>query len=258
VQRSWRLTRLVLGGYVAAGTLLMCLAALIAPWLFSVHGWLGFVVIVSVVVPDFVLGRYRMARGRELTLATSKTEPKALTSPDIYYYDGTGGTDDVGPFAQARVLASVASNLQRLTVVAQALLLMFAGWLIASALATAATNRAATAVATATVTSCSPYRYGTVCTESWTVAGQSYSHEAWASSPGADVGPQPAVGSTRTVTYDPGHPSVLGNQSGAGPGSIAWVVLTALGAVGVGAFGNYRYKPYRARVNAIAGQGNSL
>jgi hypothetical protein len=62
--------------------------------------------------------------------------------------------------------------------------------------------------------------------------------------------PEPAVGSTLTVTYDTRYPSVLGKQSVSD--AVAGVVLAVLVGCGMGLWSNSRNKPYHAEVDAIA------
>ena len=249
VQRAWRTSKLVLGAYMVTGTLVLCWIAVADPALVVNGSGLGFAVLGSIVVLQVILYLYRMARGKKLAEATWDTERYDLTSPDTYYYTsngfydksktgsyGTGTTDRIWHLVLLRYLA-----------------LMFAGCFVAVAVAAVIVNREPTATTTATITQCTTGKTKTGtetdCSGTWTVAGKAYSADLWWT--GNTGGrPEPAVGSTLTVTYDTRYPSMLGKQD------VSDMVAAALGAGSLGLvlgfWNNSRYKPYRAELDAIA------
>jgi hypothetical protein len=252
VQRTWRITRLVLAAYTAAGILVLCCVALADPALVVNGGGLCFAVGASILIPQFILYLYRKSKGKELAETTRDTEHDDLTSPEAYYYSSQGYEKiRTGSYRLER------ADLTRLRVLVTVryLCLMIAGFCLASAVASAVVNRWPTATTTAAVTQCTTDKDGSGCSGTWTVAGKTYSAVLWGT---ANTGgrPEPAVGSTLTVAYNTRYPSVLGRQNV--PGAIACALIVVLLATGLGFWGNTWYKPYRAEVDAVAaGQGTA-
>ena len=250
VQRAWLTSRLVLGAYMVTGTLVLCWIAVADPVRVVNGSGFCFAVAGSIVVPQIISVWYRMARGKKLAKATWNTERYDLTSPDTYYYTSNGYEKSrTGSYGPSRTDPASLWDRLRVMVLFRYVVLMLAGFCVATAVAAAVVNHSPTATTTATVTQCTTNKEGTGCSGTWTVAGKAYSADLWWSG-WHGGGPEPAVGSTLPVTYDARYPSVLGKQSVSG--GVGYAVFVGLIGSGLGFWNYSRYKPYRAELDAIA------